>query len=45
VLILFAAGRERLEAADVPLSFRGAPIGLITAGFMAVAFMGFVGMV
>jgi electron transport complex protein RnfA len=45
VLILFAAARERLEAADVPLSFRGAPIALITAGFMAVAFMGFVGMV
>ena len=45
VLVLFAAGRERLEAADVPLSFRGAPIALITAGFMAVAFMGFVGMV
>ncbi|MFW5454608.1 electron transport complex subunit RsxA [Thioalkalivibrio sulfidiphilus] len=45
VLILFAAARERLEAADVPLSFKGAPIALITAGFMAVAFMGFVGMV
>jgi Na+-translocating ferredoxin:NAD+ oxidoreductase RnfA subunit len=28
----------------VPLSFRGAPIALITAGFMSVAFMGFVGM-
>lgn len=45
VLILFAAARERLEAADVPLSFKGAPIALITAGFMSVAFMGFVGMV
>jgi Na+-translocating ferredoxin:NAD+ oxidoreductase subunit A len=44
VLTLFAAARERLEAADVPLSFRGAPIALITAGFMAVAFMGFGGM-
>jgi electron transport complex protein RnfA len=44
VMVLFAAARERLEVADVPLSFQGAPIALIQAGFMAVAFMGFVGM-
>jgi len=44
VLILFAAMRERLEAADVPQSFRGAPIALINAGLMALAFMGFAGM-
>ena len=44
VLILFAAIRERIDAGDVPDSFRGAPIALITAGFMAVAFMGFSGM-
>jgi Na+-translocating ferredoxin:NAD+ oxidoreductase subunit A len=44
VLILFAALRERIDAADVPESFRGAPIGLITAGLMALAFMGFAGM-
>jgi len=36
--------RERLEAADVPASFRGAPIALINAGLMALAFMGFAGM-
>ena len=44
VMVLFASIRERLELADVPLSFRGAPIALVTAGFMAVAFMGFTGM-
>jgi electron transport complex protein RnfA len=44
VLVAFAAARERLAYADVPLSFRGAPIGLITAGLMALAFMGFSGL-
>jgi len=43
VLILFAAMRERIDAAPVPASFRGAPIGLITAGLMALAFLGFAG--
>ena len=43
VLIALAAARERIELADVPDSFRGAPIGLITAGLMALAFMGFTG--
>ncbi len=43
VLIALAAARERLAMADVPASFRGAPIGLITAGLMALAFMGFTG--
>lgn len=44
VMVLFASIRERLELADVPESFRGAPIALMTAGFMSVAFMGFAGM-
>jgi len=44
VLVAFAAARERLAYADVPLSFRGAPIALITAGLMALAFMGFSGL-
>ena len=44
VMVLFATIRERLELADVPISFQGAPIALITAGFMSVAFMGFAGM-
>lgn len=41
----FAALRERIDAAEVPIAFRGIPIALITAGFMALALMGFVGMV
>lgn len=45
VLVLFAAMRERLEAADVPLPFKGASIALITAGLMSVAFMGFTGLI
>lgn len=45
VLILFSAMRERLAAADVPLPFQGAAIGMITAGLMSLAFMGFAGLV
>jgi Na+-translocating ferredoxin:NAD+ oxidoreductase subunit A len=44
VMVLFASIRERLEVADVLPSFKGAPIALLTAGFMSVAFMGFNGM-
>ncbi|MDH4049445.1 MAG: electron transport complex subunit RsxA [Gammaproteobacteria bacterium] len=44
VLVLFAAMRERLDAADVPLPFRGTAIALMTAGIMSLAFMGFSGM-
>jgi electron transport complex protein RnfA len=44
VLVLFSAMRERLETADVPASWRGAPIALATAGLMSLAFMGFAGM-
>ena len=44
VLVMFAAMREKIAHADVPLHFRGAPIGLITAGMMALAFMGFTGL-
>ncbi len=45
VLILFAAMRERLAAADVPVVFQGPAIGLITAGLMSLAFMGFSGLI
>ena len=45
VLVLFAALRERLVAADVPITFRGSSIALITAGLMSLAFMGFAGLV
>ena len=45
VLILFAGMRERIDVADVPSAFRGASIGLITAGLMSLAFMGFTGLI
>ncbi|MBW8369117.1 MAG: electron transport complex subunit RsxA [Arenimonas sp.] len=45
VLVLFSAMRERLETANVPAAWRGAPIALVTAGLMSLAFMGFTGMV
>ena len=44
VLVVFAAIRERLDAADVPAPFRGTAIALMTAGIMSLAFMGFAGM-
>ncbi len=40
---MMAAIREELEMCDVPRPLRGAGIGLITAGIMAMAFMGFTG--
>lgn len=45
VLVMFSAMRERLERADIPALLQGTPIALITAGFMALAFMGFAGIV
>ena len=45
VLVLFAALRECIAAADVPAPFQGASIGLVTAGLMALAFMGFSGLI
>ncbi|KAB2840871.1 MAG: electron transport complex subunit RsxA [Burkholderiales bacterium] len=45
VLMLFAGIRERLEGAEVPRPFRGNAIGMITAGLMSLAFMGFAGLV
>jgi electron transport complex protein RnfA len=44
VMVLFAAIRERIESADVPAAFRGAPVTLITAGIFSLAFMGFAGL-
>jgi electron transport complex protein RnfA len=41
LLLAFAALYERLQQADVPAVFREAPLALITAGIMALAFMGF----
>src|SRR5690554_5087407 len=45
VLVLFAGLRERIAIADVPVPFRGAAIGMITAGLMSLAFMGFTGLI
>ncbi len=45
VLVLFAAMRERLEAADVPAPFRGTSIAMVSAGLMSLAFMGFAGLI
>lgn len=42
-LTLFAALRERVVLADVPIAFRGAPITFITAGILSLAFMAFAG--
>ncbi|MDE6756180.1 MAG: RnfABCDGE type electron transport complex subunit A [Muribaculaceae bacterium] len=42
-LVIFAGIREQLELADVPRPMRGVPIALITAGILAMAFMGFAG--
>lgn len=44
-LILFAGIRERLDVEDVPQGMRGVPIALITAGLLAMAFMGFANVV
>ena len=44
VLPSFAALRDRLDSADVPVAFRGAPIVLVTAGLAALALLGFRGL-
>lgn len=44
-LVLFAGLRERFEVAPIPKAFEGTAIGLVTAGFIALAFLGFGGMV
>lgn len=45
VLVLFSAMRERLAIADIPAPFQGAAIGMVTAGLMSLAFLGFAGLV
>jgi electron transport complex protein RnfA len=44
-LVLFSSIRERLELARVPKAFQGTSIALITAGLLAMAFLGFSGLV
>ena len=43
-IVLFASVRERVEKTDCPEAFKGFPITLISAGLMALAFMGFSGL-
>ena len=43
-IVLFASVRERVDQADCPACFKGFPIALITAGLLALAFMGFSGL-
>ncbi len=44
-ICIMAGIRENLKMADVPECLKGAPITLITAGLLAMAFMGFAGMI
>ena len=43
-IVLFASVRERVDKADCPECFKGYPLALIAAGFLALAFMGFSGL-
>ena len=44
-LLLFAGIREHLEMMEVPKGMRGIPVALVAAGILALAFMGFAGLV
>lgn len=44
-IVLFAGIREKLEISDIPTPFKGFPIALISASLMAMAFLGFTGLV
>jgi electron transport complex protein RnfA len=44
-MIIFAGLREQLQYSNIPKSFQGVPIALVTAGILALAFMGFSGLV
>jgi electron transport complex protein RnfA len=45
LMLAFAAMHERLQHADVPKVFRDAPLALVSAGIMTLAFMGFTGLI
>ena len=45
VIFIFSAIRYRLDASNAPKAFKGIPIALITAALMAMAFLGFSGMI
>lgn len=44
-IVILAGIRERMEDNDIPESFKGTPIVLVTAGLMAIAFCGFAGLI
>ncbi|MBN2135953.1 MAG: electron transport complex subunit RsxA [Acidobacteria bacterium] len=44
-IVIFAGLRERIELCEVPESMKGVPIAFITAGILALAFLGFAGLV
>jgi electron transport complex protein RnfA len=44
-MVIFAGIREHLDLMEVPSGMRGVPIALVTAGILALAFMGFTGIV
>ncbi len=44
-IIILAGIREKMEYNDIPESFKGMPIVLVTAGLMAIAFCGFAGLI
>lgn len=44
-IVILAGVRERIEYNDIPESFKGTPIVLVTTGLMAIAFMGFSGII
>jgi Na+-translocating ferredoxin:NAD+ oxidoreductase subunit A len=44
-LVIMAGIREQMELADIPEGMKGVPVSLVTAGILALAFMGFAGLV
>lgn len=44
-IVLLASIRESIEDNDIPLNFQGSPIVLVTSGLMAIAFLGFSGLI
>ncbi|HNZ54614.1 MAG TPA: Rnf-Nqr domain containing protein, partial [bacterium] len=44
-LVVFAGIREQLDLFEPPKAMKGAPLSLITAGLLSLAFMGFAGLV
>lgn len=44
-IVIMAGIREKIQYNDIPESFQGMPVVLLTAGLMAIAFMGFAGLI